>query len=163
MVEIGWGTPTLISAQLGVIVAIPDLIVTLLGSVEMLLPAPDEALLSLRMDILGAVDVPASTVMVTASLHDSNLLGIYELSGDMGFYARLSDQPLFLLSVGGYHPQFHPPGRASKLAARTAENTGVSSLGPGCRSRAYRLCSGHFEYGPVRRKLQNRRLGQGAC
>jgi hypothetical protein len=110
VVEIGWGTPTLISAQLGVLIAIPDLIVTLLGSVEMLLPTPDEALLSLRMDVIGAVDVPASTVMVAASLHDSNLLGICELSGDMGFYARFADQPLFLLSVGGYHPQFQPPG-----------------------------------------------------
>ena len=108
--EIGWGSPTLISAQLGVIVAIPDLIITLLGSVEMLIPTPDEALMTLRMDVIGAVDVPGSTVMVAASLHDSNLLGVFELSGDMGFYARLSEQPLFLLSIGGYHPQFHPPG-----------------------------------------------------
>jgi hypothetical protein len=108
--ELGWGSPTLISAQLGVVVAIPDLIVTLLGSLEMLLPTPDEALLSLRMDVIGAVDVPASTVTVAASLHDSNLLGIFELSGDMGFYSRLAEQPLFVLSIGGYHPQFDPPG-----------------------------------------------------
>ena len=110
VVEIGWGSPTLISAEVGVIVALPDLIVTLLGSVEVLLPTPDEALLSLRMDVLGAVDVPASTVTVSASLHNSNLLGVFELSGDMGFHARLSGTPLFVLSVGGYHPQFDPPG-----------------------------------------------------
>ena len=108
--EIGWGCPTVISAQLGVIVAIPDMIITLLGSVEMLLPTPDTAVLSLRMDVIGAVDVPASTVTVAASLHDSNLLGVFELSGDMGFYARLTDQPLFVLSVGGYHPGWDPPG-----------------------------------------------------
>ena len=56
------------------------------------------------------MDVPASTVTVAASLHDSNLLGVFELSGDMGFYARLTDQPLFVLSVGGYHPGWDPPG-----------------------------------------------------
>ena len=110
VVQIGWGSPTIVAAQLGVVVALPDLIIALLGSVEVLLPTPDEAVLSLRMDVLGAVDIPAGTVIVAASLHDSNLLGIFELSGDMGFYLALSGQPLFVLSVGGYHPQFDPPG-----------------------------------------------------
>lgn len=110
VVKIGWGNPTLITAQLGVVIAVPDLIIALLGSVEILLPSPEAPLLTLRMDILGAVDVPAATVIVAASLHDSNLLGIFELSGDMGFYACLAAQPLFVLSIGGYHPQFDPPG-----------------------------------------------------
>ena len=76
----------------------------------MLLPTKDEAVLTLRMDVIGAVDVPASTVIVAASLHDSNLLGVFQLSGDMGFYACLAEQPQFVLSIGGYHPQWHPPG-----------------------------------------------------
>ena len=53
---------------------------------------------------------PRLDVIVAASLHDSNLLGVFELSGDMGFYACLAGQPLFVLSIGGYHPQFDPPG-----------------------------------------------------
>ena len=56
--EFGWGSPTVISAQLGVIVAIPDMIITLLGSVEMLLPTPDTAVLSLRMDVTGRWTCP---------------------------------------------------------------------------------------------------------
>jgi len=110
VIQIGWGNPTLISAQLGVVIVLPDLIVALLGSVEMLLPTPEEAVIALRMDILGAVDIPASEVAIAASLHDSNLLGIFELSGDMAFFARLAGAPIFVLSVGGYHPQFKPPG-----------------------------------------------------
>lgn len=109
VLAIGWGSPTIITIQLGVIVAIPDLVVTLLGSLELFLPTPDDAVLTLHMDVLGAVDVPAGTITVAASLYDSNLLGL-QLSGDMGFYARLTGQPLFVLSVGGYHPQFDPPG-----------------------------------------------------
>ena len=108
--EIGWGSPTLISAQLAVVVAFPDVIVTLLGSVEMLLPTPDEPVLTMHMDVVGAVDVAAATVTIAASLHDSNLLGIYQLSGDMGFYACFSGQPQFVLSVGGYSPDWKPPG-----------------------------------------------------
>jgi hypothetical protein len=134
VVQIGWGSPTIVTAQLGVVVALPDLIVALLGSVEVLLPTPDAPLLSLRMDVLGAVDIPAGTVIVAASLHDSNLLGIFELSGDMGFYLALSGQPLFVLSIGGYHPQFDPPGalpawlldlRRTRAAVDLGENVEV--------------------------------------
>ena len=28
----------------------------------------------------------------------------------MALYARFTDDPFFLLSVGGYHPSFQPPG-----------------------------------------------------
>ena len=127
--EIGWGSPTLISAQLGVIVAIPDLILALLGSVEMLLPTPDEAVLTIRMDVIGAVDVPASTVTVAASLHDSNLLGVIQLSGDMGFYACLSGQPQFVLSVGGYHPAWDPPGALPAWLLELRQIRAAISLG----------------------------------
>jgi hypothetical protein len=78
--------------------------------------------------------VPAGIVIVTASLHDSNLLGIFELSGDMGFYLALAGQPLFVLSVGGYHPQFDPPGalpawlldlRRTRAAIELGENVEI--------------------------------------
>ena len=129
VVQIGWGSPTLITAQLGIVIALPDLIIAVLGSVEILLPTPDEAVLSLRMDVIGAIDVPASEFIVAASLHDSNLLGIFELSGDMGFYLRLSGQPVFLLSVGGYHPQFDPPGALPSWLLDLRRTTAAVPLG----------------------------------
>ncbi len=111
VVEIGWGSPeTIIAIQLGVVIALPDLIVALLGSVEMLLPEPEEPVLELRMDIYGEVDIPGGSVLVVASLYDSTLLGLYDLSGDVGFYLDTLGQPFFVLSVGGYHPAFTPPG-----------------------------------------------------
>jgi hypothetical protein len=129
VVQIGWGSPTLITAQLGIVIALPDLIIAVLGSVEILLPTPDEAVLSLRMDVIGAIDVPASEFIVAASLHDSNLLGTFELSGDMGFYLRLSGQPVFLLSVGGYHPQFDPPGALPSWLLDLRRTTAAVPLG----------------------------------
>jgi hypothetical protein len=131
VVLIGWGSPTLITAQLGVVIALPDLIIAVLGSVEVLLPTPDDAVLSLRMDVLGAIDLPASEFIVAASLHDSNLLGIFELSGDMGFYLRLSGQPVFLLSVGGYHPQFDPPGALPAWLLELRRTSASVDLGEG--------------------------------
>jgi hypothetical protein len=61
------------------------------------------------MDALGVVDVPGGTVLVAASLYDSRLLGFIELSGDVGLYVSVIEDPYFLLSVGGYHPGFRPP------------------------------------------------------
>ena len=62
VVEIGWGTPTLITAQLGVVLSLPDGVIAVLGSVEALLPDPAAPLIRLRMDSIGAVDLAAGTM-----------------------------------------------------------------------------------------------------
>jgi hypothetical protein len=110
IVEIGWGAPKpLLTAQIGVIISLPEGKIGLLGSISALLPDPAAPLLTLNMDIVGEVDLPGGTLFLAASLHDSNLLEIFELSGDMGMFLSVGDQPYFLLSVGGYHPGFEPP------------------------------------------------------
>ena len=47
--------------------------------------------------------------MVVAALYDSSLLKTLQLSGDMAMYVSVGEHPYFLLSVGGYHPDFQPP------------------------------------------------------
>ena len=107
--QIGWGSPTLITAELGIVVSLPQGLVVILGSLEALLPSPEAPVLELRMDSLGVIDVPGGTVLVTASLYDSRLLGVIELSGDMALYASVITDPFFLLSIGGFHPGYDPP------------------------------------------------------
>ena len=109
VVMLGWGSPTLITAQLGVVLSLPDGVIAVMGSLEALLPVPEAPLLTLHMDSLGVVDVPAGTFALTASLYDSRLLETIDLGGDMAMYLCVAPQPYFLLSVGGYHPSFHPP------------------------------------------------------
>jgi Family of unknown function (DUF6603) len=109
VVQIGWGVPTLLSAELGVMLSVPSGELIVLGSLSAELPDPKAALLTLHMDVLGVIDVADATVMVVASLYDSRLLSTLELSGGMAFYARFGSEPYFLLSVGGYHPKFEPP------------------------------------------------------
>lgn len=109
-VTITWGTPkALITGELGVMLSFPDLNLALVGSISMALPDEEHALLELHMDTLGTVDVAAATVLVVASLYDSSLLSTIQLSGDMAMYSQFGAEPYFLLSVGGYHPNFHPP------------------------------------------------------
>jgi hypothetical protein len=110
VVEIGWGTPTpLVTAQLGVLISIPDGVIAVLGSISALLPTPAAPLITLHLDVLGVIDIPAGEMSLVASLYDSRLLATIDLSGDMAMYVRATSQPYFLLSVGGYHPSFLPP------------------------------------------------------
>jgi hypothetical protein len=109
VVQIGWGSPTLITAQLGVMISLPDGVIAVLGSIEALLPTPDAPVLVLHMDTLGAIDAPGGTFSLLGSLYDSQLLDVIQLGGDLAVYLQAGAQPYFLLSVGGYHPGFRPP------------------------------------------------------
>jgi hypothetical protein len=109
VIEIGWGSPTLVTGQLGVMISLPDGLIVVLGSVAAVLPAPEAPALSLHMDTLGVIDIPGGTFSLLASLYDSQLLETIQLSGDMAMYLQVGAQPYFLLSVGGYHPGFQPP------------------------------------------------------
>ncbi|MEM7338829.1 MAG: DUF6603 domain-containing protein [Actinomycetota bacterium] len=109
VVELAWGTPVLVTAQLGVVISMPQGVIAVLGSISARIPDPNAPALSLNLDLIGIIDIPAGDVLIAASLYDSRLLGVIELSGDMATYARFGSQPYFLFSVGGFHPAFTPP------------------------------------------------------
>ena len=105
MGKIGWGTPTLVTLELGLLIEIPVAGFKILGVLKALLPDEDEPLLRLQVNFLGEVDFDNKSISFIASLYDSKLL-TFTLSGDMAFRILYGDQPLFLLSVGGFHPSF---------------------------------------------------------
>jgi hypothetical protein len=130
VIQIGWGAPTLITGELGVVLSLPQGVIVVLGSIEALLPYPDAPVLELRMDALGVIDVPGGTLTVTASLYDSRLLGVIELSGDMALYLSVLDNPFFLLSIGGYHPGYQPPSFVPESVQSLREMRAQIELGP---------------------------------
>ena len=70
------------------------------------------------MDTLGVIDLSEGTVWITSALYDSALLQTLHLSGEMALYARFTNDPFFLLSVGGYHPALPAAGRAARRDLR---------------------------------------------
>jgi hypothetical protein len=110
LLQIGWGTPTLITIDLALILELPNPVrLVLIGELAVLLPAPNAALLELHMDVLGTIDFGTDEGSLDAVLHDSRLVH-FPLHGAMalrGCWAG-SDKT-FLLSVGGFHPKFQPP------------------------------------------------------
>jgi hypothetical protein len=108
VVRIGWGTPTLIEAELGVVISLPDpIVVALIGTISAVLPTEDVPLIAIHVDVAGIVDAAEGTVSIDSSLHDSWVVG-FALSGDMALRADFTGFPSFLMSMGGFHPGFQP-------------------------------------------------------
>jgi hypothetical protein len=107
MAKIGWGTPTLISVALGVIIEIPGNVV-ILGRLRMALPTDEEAVLILQVSFIGALEFDKRRIWFFATMYESRVLFI-TLDGEMGLLMDFSDNPNFVLSVGGFHPLFTAP------------------------------------------------------
>lgn len=105
MAKIVWGTPAIITLEVGLLLEIPEPRIVILGVLRALLPDEDSELLKLQINFLGVIDFPNKYISFDASLYDSRLLA-YTLTGDMAFRLSWGDHPLFILSVGGFHPAF---------------------------------------------------------
>jgi hypothetical protein len=104
MAKLGWGTPTLISLELGIIIDIPVPRLVILGVLRCILPTEEAAILRLQVNFAGGIDFDQGLIWFDASLFDSNVL-LYPLTGDMALRIGWKN-PLFVLSVGGFHPAF---------------------------------------------------------
>jgi len=110
MVELGWGGGiNLLTAELGIIVAIPSpVIIAILGQLNVLLPDPAAPLIELHLDVLGIIDFGKKLFSLDATLHDSRVV-IFTIFGDMAMRLSWGDKPSFALSIGGLNPHFQPP------------------------------------------------------
>jgi hypothetical protein len=151
MAKIGWGTPTLVSVALGVIIEIPGNVV-ILGRLRAALPTEDEAVLVLQVSFIGALEFDKRRLWFFATMYDSRVLFI-TLQGELGLLMDFSDNPNFVLSVGGFHPRFTAPPLPFPSPARIAlslvnedfARVGVqmyfavtsNSVQTGCRAEAF--------------------------
>lgn len=107
MVKIGWGTPTLISLAFGIIIEIPGNI-AIVGVLRIALPEERAPLIVINVGFIGALEFDKKRIWFFAALFESRIL-FMTLEGEMGLLMDFSDHPEFVLSVGGFHPQFNPP------------------------------------------------------
>jgi hypothetical protein len=112
MAMITWSSPPLITAKVGIVLELGSPFrLAILGVIQLQLPTPDEAVVSLKVAFLGAIDIPGSMLSFDASIYDSYLgYADFKLSleGDMALRISWGPQPDFLTSVGGFHPAFRP-------------------------------------------------------
>ncbi len=108
MAKIGWGTPTLISLSIGIVIEIPPGNIGILGILKVALPTEEAALILIQVQFIGAIEPTKSRVWFFASLYGSRVIFL-TIEGDMGLLMAFGDDPNFVISVGGFHPSFTPP------------------------------------------------------
>lgn len=129
MAIIGWGgSPPLLSMEIGIILELPDPFrLIILGRLRVTLPSQkdestqasgavaraedktqDTPKIKLQLDSLGIIDFGSGDISLDAFLYDSTI-GPFTITGGMALRISFGAKPLFLLSVGGYHPAFQAP------------------------------------------------------
>jgi hypothetical protein len=120
MAKLGWGTPTLISLSLGLIIEIPGNF-AILGVLKIALPEERIPLVQIQVLFVGTIDFDKKMLTFDASLYESFILTM-TIEGDMAVRLKWGDNPDFLLSVGGFHPSYTPPPLALPTMRRLAIN-----------------------------------------
>jgi hypothetical protein len=162
MGKLGWGTPALITLELGIILDIPAPQLTIIGVLRCILPTEDAPVLKLQVNFAGGIDFDRGLIWFDASLFDSSLL-VFTLSGDMALRIGWGDQKIFIISVGGFHPAFKeiPPDLTSmrrigiallsgdnpRLTAQTYFALTSNTLQSGARVELYAEAAGFNIYG----------------
>lgn len=106
---IGWGTPTILTLKLALILELPDPVrLVVLGRLAAVLPDAQHPLVHLQMDAIGELDFRKGSVALDATLNNSRLLE-FVITGDMALRAGWGASPYFVMAVGGFHPRFPVP------------------------------------------------------
>jgi hypothetical protein len=146
MVKLGWGSPSLITATLAVVIQVPTLIIAILGRLQIALPEEGEsAVLILRIDFVGIIDPGRGEVSIDGTLTGSKV-AVFPIDGDFALRLRFGPDPLFALSAGGFHPKFTPPPGVPEL--RRLSISLATGDNPRLRLEAYTaLTPATFQFG----------------
>ncbi len=109
MAIIGWGTPPLLTGELGILLELPQPVrIVLLGQFHLALPSKDHAIVSLNLDLLGIIEPAEKRLSLDGRLRESRIL-TFPLEGELALRLAGGDAPTFAFSVGGFNPAFQPP------------------------------------------------------
>jgi uncharacterized protein DUF6603 len=135
MVKICWGG-RILSLVVAIAIDLPSPVqLVIVGRLTLSLPDPDAPLVLLQATLAGGFQLsPNLIISMIASLAGSKIGGI-PLHGDMYFLLRGGDESTFVLSVGGFHPQYVRP---SGVPALSRIQIAITPPGyPGIRSETY--------------------------
>jgi hypothetical protein len=109
MFKIGWGSPTIITIDMGLVIEVPSPVrLAILGVIKAKLPDEEASVLRLQVNFLGDINFEQKQLSFDASLYDSKLLA-FTLTGDMAIRLYWGEDANFLMTVGGFHPAYQPP------------------------------------------------------
>jgi hypothetical protein len=118
MARFGWGAPTILTMDLGIVLQLPAAKVAILGKMGVGLPtveAPKQAqIVRLNLAVTGVLEPERQLFSLDAALYDSRVM-LFAVKGEMAMRIGWGDNPKFVLSVGGFNPRFKPPSNFPKV------------------------------------------------
>ncbi len=147
MFQFSWGTDSLCTLELAVLIELdPNPVqIVLLGSFRFAAPSTAVPLVQLRADIIGVLTFDPVAFTLQAALVNSKL-GTFTISGGLVLVARGGDDGTFVLSVGGFHPQYTPPANVPVPDRIRVDISGTDN--PRLRLEAYlAITSQSFQFG----------------
>jgi len=129
MAKLGWGTPSIITVELALLLDLPDPMFAIVGVLKAVLPEEKAPILRLQVNFIGVVDFDRGYIFFRADLFDSRLLA-YSITGSMAFVVSWGEAKALALSVGGFHPDFRdvPTIPALPDGFRSMRRIGISLL-----------------------------------
>ena len=121
--ELGWGSQTgFVKAKLGVILALPDPLLVILGVVSVIVPSPEVPPLLRVVDLHAELMVVFSPdyLLMRVSLVKSKIANV-TASGDVALFFRWVGGADFAISVGGFFPKYIAPPEVTGLRPITLE------------------------------------------
>jgi hypothetical protein len=115
MLEIGYGSPSLVIAEIGIVLEIPSPVrLAILGQIRAVIPTDKAAVIIIHLDVLGTIDFGLEKLSIDATIYDSRIAA-FALLGDMALRLNWGADPQFAFSLGGLNAQFQPPPAFPKL------------------------------------------------
>jgi hypothetical protein len=110
---ITWGPQDLVTIKLGLIVEFPTslrlvVVGTLKAAVTKTIREQDISILHLQVNFVGLIDFDEQFIRFDAALYQSKLLEL-ALEGEMALRLKYGANPDFVVTLGGFHPDFQPP------------------------------------------------------
>ena len=116
MVELGWGGVNFVRAKVGVLIALPDPTVVILGSLQVQVPSAEvkdtPRAIDLNVDLFAVLR--PDEFFLKAALRKSTITGI-PISGEMGLLIRWAGEADFAISAGGFFPNYRAPPKLMGL------------------------------------------------
>jgi len=104
-----WGSSDLVDMKIGILIEVPQpLKFAIVGTVKMIVGKGDAQIIKFKLNFLIALDLGKKMLSVDAALYDSTFAQI-TVKGDFFLRVTWGDEPFFLASVGGWHPDIQPP------------------------------------------------------
>jgi hypothetical protein len=111
MVKLGWGSgKDLATLSIGVFIEFANPVrLAILGKLSILAPDKELPACTINVAFVGIIDFDAKYFSFDATIYDSHILKVIQLSGDIAVRVFWGEYPEMVLAIGGFHPAFSAP------------------------------------------------------